>query len=86
MWERLKKRVEDLKKRDTATTQAYFITQALSAFGHSKLLGGEEAAEYLHKMGLDDQTILKMQRKYYLNKHDTRESLENKIYESLTSN
>lgn len=83
MWERLQLKVTELKKRDTATVKAHFIIEALKGFGHSKILGGQEAADYLHGMGLDDQTILKMQRKYYLDKAGTRESLENSILSQL---
>jgi len=83
MWERLLPILSDLKKKDTASVKAYFITSALQAYGRSPLLGGQDASDYLHNMGLDDQTIRKMQRKYFLNPHDTRESLERSILEGL---
>lgn len=83
MWERLQLRVKDLKAKDTASVKAYFITEAIKGFGHGPLLGGKESADYLHNMGMDDQTIIKMQRKYYKDPHGTRESLERTIYESL---
>ena len=83
MWERLQQRVKDLRARDTANVRAYFITEALKGFGHSPLLGGKESADYLHNMGMDDETILKMKKKYYKDPRGTRESLEKTIYESL---
>jgi hypothetical protein len=83
MLERLQGIISDLKKKDTAHTKAYFITEALRGYGHSPLLGGQDCADYLHGMGLDEETIIKMQRKFLSNPHDMRESLEQSILKSI---
>lgn len=79
MWERLQQRVKELKARDTANTQAYFIIEALKTAGHATLLGGREAEKYLHDLGMDNETIFKMKKKYKENPSFIRESLVKKI-------
>jgi len=83
MWEGLKQKVSEYQKKDTANVRTYFIIEALKGFGHSPLLGGQEAADYLHNMGMDDQTIVKMQRKYFNDPYGVRTSLEQSIFEGL---
>ena len=74
--ERLQRIVNNLKRRDHAHTEAFFITEALRGYGHSALLGGQESADYLHGLGLDDQKIFKMQKRYLENPAGMREFLE----------
>ena len=81
--ERLRGVVYDLKKRDLAHTRTYFLTEALKGYGHSPLLGGQECADYLHSMGLDDDTIIKMQRKFLKNPYEMRCSLEESILSGM---
>ena len=83
MLERLQGIILDLKKKDTAHTKAFFITEALRGYGHSPLLGGQECADYLHEMGLDEGTIIKMQRKFLSNPYEMRVSLEDSILKSI---
>lgn len=83
MWEQLKERVANLKRQDEANTRAYFILEAVQAYGHSKMLGGEEAADFLHGMGLDDSTILNIQKRFQKDPYETRRSLKETIEKSL---
>lgn len=83
MWERLQQKINELKKRDTASVRAYFIIEALKGAGHCEKIAGTDAIDYLHGMGLDNTTIFKMQRRYFANPRETRESLEKSIRESI---
>lgn len=75
MWEVLKEKVEQYRKADKANTQAYFIIEALKTAGHATALGGREAEKYLHELGMNDETIFKMKKKYKKDPATVRESL-----------
>ena len=71
------------KKRGQVLVQANKILDALVLSGHSPVWGGDEAIDYLHKKGMDDNTIMRMRKKYREEPVATRLSLYQKIGESI---
>ena len=74
---------ENYHKKQEAGQQAFLITEALKGYGHSYLLGGQECADYLHSLGLDDDKIFKMKKKYIENPTGMREYLEDSFLKGV---
>lgn len=83
MWERLQQKVRELKARDKALVESYLIIEALKTYGHSWISGSNEAMDYLHGLGMDDETIGKMAMRVKKDPVEARESLQKNLYNSL---
>jgi len=69
-------------ERNKAIVMAYNILLDLQVAGRSWIVGGNEALDRLHQMGMDNDTIMRMQRQFKKDPGQVRMSLEEKLIAS----